>query len=158
MLENMVTDRTTSDLYEVEQLAKAIKAGTATSSQVQQYLNRDYKGAYTYRDMNRVEEAVQYVAQRLQDFGYAPDILYTRTWTVQDCPTERDLARYFGNVASLRSAISVGDSTPEAPDSVIGFDVDGANALEQILVDIDRILSRIATCWFYSGDLYSSEV
>jgi hypothetical protein len=33
-----------------------------------------------------------------------------------------------------------------------------ANALEQILVDIDLILDRIKEAWFYANDIYSGEV
>ena len=157
MLENLITDRALSDVEEVKALAEAIKAGTATEEQVRQYLDVNHKGAYTYRDMNRVEDAVYYVASRLKEYGYLHTLPPVRQWAIEDKPNQQDFQRYFGNVAMIRQAIAVWASTPEAPDSVVGFDVNEANALEQILVDVDQILNYIKDAWFFSGDLYSAE-
>lgn len=158
IIENLITDRTLANVTAVSSLAEAIKAGTATAEQVQQYLSVRQKGAYTHEDLNRVEEAVMYVAEKLKAFGYFPVLPVTRTWVVADKPNESDFVRYLGNVAMLRDAISVWASTPEAPNSMVGFDVRKANALEQILVDVDLLLTHISQGWFYSGDLYSAEV
>ena len=158
MLENLITDRTLGDVEAVHSLTAAIKAGTATEEQVSQYLNTIQKGAYTYRDLNRVEEAVQYVAERLREFGYLPSLPITQSWNVEDKPSVEDFERYFSNVKTLRDAITVWGSTPEAPNDAVGFDYSKANALEQILVDVDQILTQISQAWFYSGDLFSAEV
>ena len=158
MLENMITNRGFGDVEAVEALADAIKAGTATEEQVWRYLNEINKGAYTYRDLNRVEEAVLYVATQLKEYGYLKQIPVVEHWSVEDKPNEDDFGRYFGNVARIRNAITVWASTPEAPVSVVGFDVNKANALEQILVDVDQILNYVKDAWFFSGDLYSAEV
>lgn len=155
---HLITDRTPADVESVKKLAEAIKSGVATEEQVQEYLNVHQKGAYTYEDLNRVESAVVYVANRLKEFGYGTDIRPVKTWTVEDKPNKEDFDRYFGNVAQIRSAITVFRSTPEAPNSVVGFDVDQANALEQILVDVDQILSKIQAAWFFLGDLHAGEV
>lgn len=154
----LITDRTQADVDAVKALTEVIKAGTATEEQVSQYLNEINKGAYTYRDLNRVEEAVAFVAGRLNEFGYLPVVPHIQSWSVEDKPNEQDFIRYFGNVAMLRNAITVWSSTPAAPDGVNGFDVGKANALEQILVDVDQILNLIQASWLYSDDLYSGEV
>ena len=130
----------------------------ATEEQVQEYLAVHQKGAYTYEDLNRVEAAVAYVASRLREFGYDPSIRPVKTWSMEDKPNKADFDRYFGNVAKIRSAITVFKSTPVAPDSVVGFDVNKANALEQILVDVDQILNKIQAAWFFLGDLYIGEI
>lgn len=158
LIDGLITDRNAADIDETQMLTDSIKAGTATEEQVLAYLNEVHKGAYTYRDLNRVEEAVQYVAMRLQGFGYLNNILVARYWAMEDKPNADDFARYFYNVATLRDAITVWESTPEAPSSVVGFDFNKANALEQILVDVDLILTKISNSWFFSGDLYSAEV
>jgi hypothetical protein len=158
MLESLITDRAVFDVEAVKTLANAIKAGTATEEQVRQYLNVHQKGAYTYEDLNRVERAVGYVSERLHEFGYLPTLLTVTDWSVSDKPNESDFSRYFNNVARIRAALTVWRTTPEAPTSVLGFDVDKANALEQILVDVDNILDHIQASWFYAGDLYSGEV
>jgi hypothetical protein len=157
MLENLITDRSLSDVDTVKALAEAIKAGTATEEQVRQYLDVNHKGAYTYRDLNRVEDAVYYVATRLKEYGYLHTLPPVRQWAIEDKPNLQDFGRYFGNVAMIRQAIAVWASTPETPYSVGGFDVNEANALEQILVDVDQVLNYIKDAWFFSGDLYSAE-
>lgn len=158
MLENLITDRSPTDVEAVKGLAEAIKHGTATEEQVREYLSVHQKGAYTYEDLNRVEAAVAYVASRLTEFGYDPSIHPVATWSVEDKPNKEDFDRYFRNVALIRSAITVFKSTPVAPDSVVGFDVYQANALEQILVDVDQILNKIQAAWFFLGDLYIGEI
>lgn len=155
---HLITDRTLTDVESAKKLAEAIKSGEATEEQVQQYLNVNQKGTYTYEDLNRVEAAVAYVASRLKEFGYDPSIRPVKTWSMEDKPNKADLDRYFGNVALIRSAITVFKSTPVAPDSVVGFDVNQANALEQILVDVDQILNNIQAAWFFLGDLYIGEI
>ena len=155
---HLVTDRTLTDVETVKKLAEAIKSGEATEEQVQEYLNVHQKGAYTYEDLNRVESAVVYVSNRLKEFGYGTNIRPVETWSMENKPNKEDFDRYFGNVAQIRSAITVFRSTPEAPDGVVGFDVNKANALEQILVDVDQILNKIQAAWFFLGDLHAGEV
>ena len=158
MLENLITNRTPGDVDEVKELAEVIKAGTATEEQVRKYLEEINKGAYTYRDLNRVEEAVRYVAIRLNNYGYLSSVPAIRTWSIGDKPSKSEWDTYFYNVSLLRRSIPVWESTPEAPASIVGFDTNKANALEQILVDVDQILNRMADAWLFSGDIYSAEV
>ena len=155
---DLITDRSPADVTAVRELAEAIKTGTATEEQVQSYLNEIQKGAYTYRDLNRVEAAVSYIASRLKAFGYTLFLQTVETWTAGDKPNKEDFDRYLGNIAQLRSVISVWRDTPEAPNSIAGFDVNKANALEQILKDVDQILNHMQAAWFFPGDLYSGEV
>jgi hypothetical protein len=155
---DLITDRTGADVEAVRELAAAIKAGTATEEQISQYANELQKGAYTYRDMNRVEEAVAFISERLKEAGYLSPIPYTVRWEVTDTPNTDDFARYLSNVKILRDVIAVWDTTPEVPSGIEGFDFNKANELEQILVDIDQALTHMADAWFYSGDLYSAEV
>lgn len=154
----LITDRTQADVDAVKALTEAIKAGTATEEQVQSYLNEVQKGAYTYRDLNRVEAAVSYIANRLKAFGYTLNLQTVESWTAGDKPNKEDFDRYFWNIAQLRSVITVWGTTPEAPTSIAGFDVNKANALEQILKDVDQILNHMQAAWFFPGDLFSGEV
>ena len=155
---HLITDRTLADVESVKKLAEAIKNGAATEEQVREYLNVHQKGAYTYEDLNRVEGAVAYVANRLKEYGYDISIRPVATWTVEDTPNKEDFDRYFWNIAQIRAAITVWRSTPEAPDSVVGFDVNKANALEQILMDVNQVLNKIQAAWFFLGDLHAGEV
>ncbi len=152
----MITDRTEQDVDRVKILAE--KAWQDMTAEERSEWLSPMKGSYNHTDLNRVEQAVAYVADRLEEFGYLPYHPITREWSVEDIPSADDLAKYFGNVAMLRRAITVWESTPVAPDSVDNFGANEANALEQILMDVDFILTRISQAWFYMGDLYSAEV
>ena len=99
-----------------------------------------------------------YVATRRKEFGYGTDIRPVETWTVENKPNKEDFDRYLWNIAQIRSAITVFKSTPVTPDSMVGFDVNKANALEQILVDVDQIRNKIQAAWFFLGDLHAGEV
>ena len=158
MLASLITNRTVSDVEAVRALTEAIKTGTATEEQVRQYLTVHQKGAYTHEDMNRVEAAVEYVANRLIEYGYLNVALPVAAWRVEDKPDLNEFTRYFVNVRMLRDAITVWSSTPEAPSGITGFDYNKANALEQILIDVDDVLTKVSQAWLYSGDLYSAEV
>jgi hypothetical protein len=155
-LENLITDRTEPDVERVKALAaKAFQDMTAEERA--EWLS-PMKGSYNYTDMNRVEGAVAFVAERLSEFGYLPSVPKTHVWSAEDIPTESDLFRYFGNIATLRNAITVWASTPDAPAGIAGFGPSEANALEQILLDVDLVLTRISEAWFYSGDLHSADI
>lgn len=155
---SLITDRTAQDVEAVKLLATAIKAGTATEEQLDEYLNVQQKGAYTHNDMNRVADAVDHIADRLAEMGYMATAPVVRYWSVGYIPDREDFTLYFENVARIRSAVPVWASTPNAPTSVEGFDVIKANALEQILVDVYLVLERMADAWFFANDVYAAEV
>lgn len=155
-LEHLITDRTSQDVDRVKILAE--KAWQDMTAEERAEWLSSMRGSYNYTDLNRVEDAVAYVARRLGEFGYLPYQPITRSWSAKDIPTESDLSVYFNNVALLRRSIAVWASTPKAPDSINGFGANEANDLEQILVDVDLVLTRISQAWFYSSDLYSAEV
>jgi hypothetical protein len=155
-LENLITDRTERDVERVKELA-AKAWQDMTADERAEWLS-PMKGAYNHTDLNRVEGAVLYVAERLKEFGYLSVLPSTRVWSAEDVPTESDLFQYFSKVSTLREAITVWASTPNAPGSIDGFGANEANALEQILIDVDHVLTQISKAWFYLGDLYSAEV
>lgn len=155
-LEHLITDRTSDDVDRVKNLAK--KAWQDMTAEERAEWKSSMKGAYNYTDMNRVEEAVAYVADMLRQYSYLSITLEVRSWSENDIPTADDFARYFNNIAILRRAIPVWHDTPVVPSNADGFGVAEANALEQILVDIDQILSHARDAWFASNELYSGEV
>ena len=155
-LEHLITDRTSDDVDRVKILAK--KAWQDMTSVERTEWKSAMKGAYNYTDMNRVEDAVAYVADMLRRYSYLSITLDVRNWSENDIPTADDFARYFNNIAILRRAIPVWEDTPTVPGRTGGFGATEANALEQILVDIDQILSHARDAWFASNELYSGEV
>jgi hypothetical protein len=119
----------------------------------------EMKGRYDYRDWNRVESAVQSISEHLKNLGYLHGVLSINTgWTREDIPSVNDWDRYFKNVAALRDCIRVLETTPNAPALPQKFNYVLANNLEQILVDVDDVSTRIPKSWCYAGDIYLGEV
>ena len=113
---------------------------------------------YDYRDYNRVGAAVAYVAGLLNStYGFAVSVTAKHDWTAADIPTQSDVDRYLADVKTCRDAFAQLASTPEAPEAM-RYNVDVANAIEQILKNCDDALDRMAKSWFYSGEIYGGEV
>ena len=112
-------------------------------------------GAYNYVDLNRVEEAVDYVADELVqavtdlhdyatslgvawdsyfDMPYDPDdytgLTIKTDWTVGDIPSATQMARYHNNLFLIQSALTVYTSIPL---SMNNLTYSGANDIEQML-------------------------
>ena len=48
--------------------------------------------------------------------------------------------------------------TPDAPEDVSKLTWQEANAIEQILIDVDELLTLVIQSFYYSGELYSGEI
>ena len=99
---------------------------------------------YDYRDYNRVGAAVAYVAGLLNtDYGFNVAVTAKHDWTAADIPTPSDIDRYLADIQTCRASFQQLASTPEAP-TAMRYNVDTANAIEKILVDVDHLLYNIA--------------
>ena len=153
---NLITDRTQADVSYVARLAAKGWAGM-TEDERSQWLT-GLKGAYNATDLNRVGNAVTYVAGRLEEAGYAPDIDPKIDWTVSDIPTESQMETYLDNVRALRNAFTVPDSVPPVPADMEGLTYQEANDIERIILAIDALITNIINAYFYSNEVYSGEV
>lgn len=154
---NLITDRTQADVDRVATLNGRVSAGTATEAEKTEWAS-DLKGAYNASDLNRVGAAVAYVAGRLTGYGYTVSVDPRQDWQGADIPTPESMTAYLADVAALRAALTVAAGTPEVPEDMERLTWQEANNIEQILVDVDELLTRMAAAWFYSGDLYAGEV
>lgn len=129
-------------------------------------INGTEKGSYNASNLNRVGAAMNYVADRLRDVGYDPHINPKTDWKDGEWVTQAAQAVYLGGLAELRKQFTLYETTPEVPPRILATAInsnDGltyiwANDIEQILMDIDVLLTNIAAGWFYSGEIYSGEV
>nr|DAT44254.1 MAG TPA: hypothetical protein [Caudoviricetes sp.] len=153
---NLITDRTQADVDRVRQLAQK-GFGNMTADEKTEWLN-GLKGAYNASDLNRVGAAVAYVAGRLTGYGYVVSVSPRQDWQVADIPTQESMTAYLADVAALRAALTVAAGTPEVPEDMERLTWQEANDIEQILVDVDELLTRMAAAWFYSGEIYAGEV
>jgi hypothetical protein len=153
---NLITDRTQLDVDRRAELkAKGWQAMTAEEKAEWQ---TSLKGGYNYTDMNRVESAVEYVANKLTLAGYVVIPVIKKNWIATDKPTTDDIKRYMKNVADIREALATFSTTPEAPTIEQRLTYQMANDIEQILLDVDDLITKMVNAYFFSGDLYSGEV
>lgn len=120
--------------------------------------NQTDKGFYNASDLNRVGAAVEYIAGRFTALGYACPVTVKKDWLTGDAPTASQMETYRQNIVTLRSRIAVMQSTPEAPASMAGLNYVKANNIEQILLDLDALITNITKSWCFSGELYAGEV
>lgn len=153
---NLITDRTQADVDRRAEL-KA-KGWQGMTAEEKAEWKTPLKGGYNYSDMNRVESAVEYVANKLSDAGYVLNPVVKKNWTVTDKPAIEDIRRYMKNVADIRATLATFETTPEAPTTERKLTYQVANDIEQILLDVDVLITRMASAYFYSAELYSGEV
>lgn len=152
----LITDRTTADVIRCESLT-ALGLSGMTSEERAEWL-AGMPGSYNASDLNRVGNAVAYLADVLTSRGYAVSVNPKTNWRILDNPTPDQLTSYLTDIRAIRAALAVLPTTPAAPTDIEDLTVEEANAIEQILLDIGTLLDNMAASWFYSGDLYSGEV
>lgn len=153
---NLITDRTQADVNRVKELsAKGLAAMTAAEKA--EYLS-DMKGAYNASDLNRVGAAVEYIAERLHSSGYAVAVTARQNWTRADIPTQADMESYLADVEAIRSALAVKPTTPETPDDAEKLTYIEANNIEQIMLDVDALITTMTLSFVYCGMPYSGQI
>lgn len=121
-------------------------------------LNQTAKGSYNADDLNRVGAAMQYIADRFAAYGYQVSISPKTDWAASGYLSTATAGKYLADLAVLRAALTVLTSTPNVPPDMDGLTYTEANDIEQILKDIDMLLTNAEMAWYRSGDLYAGEV
>ena len=153
---NLITDRTQADVDRYAELQA--KGWRGMTDEEKSEWKTTLKGAYNHTDMNRVESAVEHVANRLTEAGYVVLPIVKKNWNGNDKPTLDDIKRYMKNISDIRAALATFYTTPEAPTTKKRLTYQMANDMEQILKDVDDLITKMVNAYFYSGDLYSGEV
>lgn len=145
ILDTLVTDRTQADADLAAELAAKGLDGM-TPEEVTAYL-AGLKGAYNAADLNRVTEAMEYVAERLQGYGYDVKLHPAGVWTVSGIPSPEDMEAYLSGLSSLRGALPVTQAAPKVPPDMEGLTWREANDIERILLDVDEMLTKTAAAF-----------
>ena len=149
-----VFDRTQSDVDRAVFL-NDLKWSNMSLLEQTEYLT-GLKGSYTYKDLNRVENAVQEIANMLIGLGYSVSVS-TRSWAIPDIPSEIDMTRYLNNIQTLRNTIQVAPNTPGVPASMSYLNYETANDIERILFNITVTIAGITAPTRFSGTFYSAQ-
>lgn len=152
----LITDRVRADVLRAEYL-NGKEWDSMTDAEKEEW-SGDMKGAYNASDLNRVGAAIRYVADRIIEHGGLVSVDPKQDYAVSDIPTPAQLTAYLADVSTIRGALPVLPTTPEVPADMEGFTYDEANNIEQILLDVDLLITNMSLAWFYSGEIYSGEV
>lgn len=156
IIDTLITDRTQADVDRV--LALSAKGWAGMSAEERAEWSAGLKGAYNAGDLNRVQAAVEYLAGVFESYGYTVNLQATPTWAIGEIPTEAQMGVYLANASVLRAVLDMPSTTPAIPTDMALLTYIEANNIEQILTDIDQLLTNAAAAWYYSGDLFSGEV
>lgn len=151
---SLITDRSTSDLTLLYALRNKIKNRTATPAEWAEWLESS-KGSYNATDLNRVGQAIQYLADLLNSYGYSATISPKTDWAISDIPRAADVTQYIADLNTLKNAFY---GTTELPDSMNNLTVTAANNIEKLLLEIEDYITNMAAAFVYSGEVYSGEV
>ncbi len=113
---------------------------------------------YNITDLNRVGQAMRYVAARLRACGFDVVVTPRTDWVWTDRATPAAAKRYLNNLRKIRKALVLFVNTPNVPSGKRPFTADEANDIEKILIDVEDMVQRAMQCWYFCGDLYAGEV
>lgn len=190
VIDTLVFDRTQADVDRVFTLKNKILTGglTALSDEEKAEYMAGMKGAYNYQDMNRVGQAVAYIAERMTSIpdelaayraekGVADDPVYhvpynpssvvvsaKTNWAMGDIPTQSQISTYLQNLTVLRSQLTLPENTPAVPASLNSLTFQIANDIERLLYVIYTTLVNTTNELYSKIDrteiafLYSGEI
>lgn len=77
------------------------------------------------------------------------------TWYESDTPTVSLMAAYLSNVEAIRSTLEVMSTTPETPESMEALTWVEANNIEQILIDVQAVLTSLSKIFLRAGMVWA---
>lgn len=154
----LITDRTLADVS--RWLTLRDKGYARMTEEERAEWSSGMKGAYNSSDLNRVGEALNYLRDRLAAARYisSTEFIAKTDWTEANIPTPKEIENYLRYVSIIREALAQFATTPPVPEYSGGLDYQEANNIEQILVDVDRLITNMQAHRYYCGELFSGEV
>lgn len=149
IIDTLITDRTQADVDRV--LALSAKGWAGMSPEERAEWSAGLKGAYNASDLNRVQEAMEYLAGVFGAYGYAVSLRPMPTWSVGEIPNEEQMAAYLANVTALRAVLDMPSTTPAVPADMALLTYVEANNIEKILVYINELLEALGAAFMRSG-------
>ena len=110
------------------------------------------KGCLNLFDLNRIEENIAYLAEKMESFSYSPNI-HGKQWVNSDMPNQNDMSRIIENIRSLVSAFYSPSSPPSLPSTMLS--IDDINAIEENLYMIKEILDCMQSSFKKVGTIKS---
>lgn len=158
-MSELITDREAADVAEAKRLIAKVCAGETLTDEESAAYFVGLRGCYNASDMNRVGAAAKYIASRLRAAGYTADVSLKTAWRKSDIVRKVNWRVYLNAVKLLRSKLTLMPTTPGITDAMYnGIDYKSANDIEQILIDLDQMLTNIVKNQYYAGEIFAGEV
>ncbi len=120
--------------------------------------NRDINSFYNASDLNRVGEAIQYIADRLYTLGYEISVSPKTDWMEEDIPLPNQMTHYLEDLRTIRTILTQPQGTPPVPPDMERLLFSEANDIETMLSITDSLIDRMVSIFFFAGDLFAGEV
>lgn len=114
----------------------------------------ELKGCLNVSDINRIENNIQYLSDKLSEYYYFPHAV-TKRWTESDLPDITDISRIIGNVEKIIEAFHQHTLAPDVPDSMVNFEQ--INSIEKNIALIRVVLTTMVNNFKQCGTFECGE-
>jgi len=108
-----------------------------TIEDIEQLTNKAF---ISNEDLNRIENAIKYIAYMLNDKGFRCVVNNKLNWKMMDKRSELEMERIRSNLEIIRTTFFAPNGTPNIPAAITYTSIYQANAIEQIIHDIGRLI------------------
>jgi len=172
ILNTLIFDRTIDDVRRLQELKRKFMSTGLDDEELREYMNdrAGMKGAYNASDLNRVGEALGYIAGRMRSaaddiaeivrrhgheqfswaffFGVehnpsAARITPRNNWRIEDIPRLGQITRLLDDLRGIRQQLNMPATAPPVPASLDGMNYATANDIERLLFEMDIRLSAV---------------
>lgn len=149
VIDTLIFDRTEADVERVKTLALKGVDGMSAAELTEWIAGM--RGSYNATDLNRVGQAINYIAAELATYDISVTVNPKTDWAVTDIPTAAQLTAYLAEVSTIRSALPTPSNVPAVPNDMEYLTYQKANDIEQILYEIDLLVQNMIAVFVRSG-------
>ena len=148
---NLITDRTQADVDRYYYFRNK-RWSDLTVAEKEEFA-KGLKGSYNYTDFKRVENAVSYLSNLLNKYGYVNVVKLSaeETFTPEYVRDKKEIVTYLDNIATLQKVYYNSNWVGKLPTIEEWLDYNGANTIEEILVNIETLIEGMRQTFVYSG-------
>lgn len=108
----------------------------------------DLKGCLNLLDINRIEENIAYLSEKLSELDY-PSVISSKQWDKNDLPTQRDVQRIIENVKALVKSFYQPSNAPSLPSEMTSYS--DINSIERNIDLIKYLLDCMVSSFKLTG-------
>ena len=117
--------------------------------------NKTKKGYYNSEDLNRVQEAMDYLYTELTKMGYVIEYKKMPYWDKTGEPSTRSMDQYLSNLNAIKTAIKLMKETPNTPETMENLTYLKANDIEKIIFDVEKVLNSMRIAFLKANQYFS---